>query len=843
MLPALVEPHRSLRSFLCSALIAGLVACSLSPIIVGAAEQKSSESVKPPVPAAPAAIPLADIATRATELSNLLGTLTASAAAGANIGSIAKMLPDMSEKLDRQLAATTKILEAEPNLDTLQSLQQDWHRRELDTKGWLNQLTAQAIKLEAALTQLGDLQKTWVSTRAAAPETKAPDPILQQIDATLTAITAAQGKIQSERTALLELQSRVALEVTKCSTALTQIGQVQHKAVTGILAPDLPPIWQPELWADALTALPQHVHSIAAADWSDIVTYLREPSDGGAVHGALFIILVLVFAAARRKIDVFDKSGADASSVILVFERPYAAALAVTLVAATSPFFQVPTAVRQLLTVVALAPMLRLARPMVSASVATVIYAFCFLFAVDALRQAFGGIHVIGQAILVGETLAAIVVLFWMRRHYRQIILERAESSRLIVLKLGRMLLIIVLLVGLLAAMAGYARLARLLTPGIFVGVVVALAMFACLRVSAGLVALALRVWPLRSLQMVQHHRDLLERKIYRLLVWGAVFSGLFRYLNYLGLLDNVWSFGQALLTTKLERGTISISLGNVLEFLLTVWLAYLLSRFLRFILQEDVYPRIDLAPGLSYATSSLLNYIILALGFVAGLGVLGVDFSKVSVLAGAFGVGIGFGLQSIVNNFVSGLILLFERPIHVGDTVDVGNNLQGTVRRIGIRASVIHTGAGADIIVPNSHLVTDRVTNWTLSDKLRRVDLPIGVNYGADPKKVIELLEQVARAHKDVLPEPAPRALFIAYGDSSINFELRVWPSHFNQAAQVKSDLASAVYDAVNAAGMSFPFPQREVRVLRDPLTDSNGDSVKTTARLSARSEKDKSG
>ena len=221
---------------------------------------------------------------------------------------------------------------------------------------------------------------------------------------------------------------------------------------------------------------------------------------------------------------------------------------------------------------------------------------------------------------------------------------------------------------------------------------------------------------------------------------------------------------------------------------------------------------------------------LFVALGFVAGLGVLGVDFNKVSVLAGAFGVGIGFGLQSIVNNFVSGLILLFERPIHVGDTVDVGNNLQGTVRRIGIRASVIHTGAGADIIVPNSHLVTDRVTNWTLSDELRRVDLPIGVNYGADPKKVIELLEQVARAHKDVLPEPAPRALFMAYGDSSINFELRVWPSHFNQAAQVKSDLASAVYDAVNAAGMSFPFPQREVRVLHD--TDATTATVKSSTK-----------
>ena len=185
------------------------------------------------------------------------------------------------------MAATTKTLTAEPSLDTLQSLQQDWQRRELETKGWLSQLTAQATKLQEALTQLGDLQKTWSSTRAAAQETKAPDPILQQIDATLTAITAAQGQIQSERTALLNLQSRVALEVTKCGTALTQIGQVQQKAVAGILLPDVPPIWQPESWADALTALPEHVRSIAAADWSDIVTYAREPRDGRGAWRAL----------------------------------------------------------------------------------------------------------------------------------------------------------------------------------------------------------------------------------------------------------------------------------------------------------------------------------------------------------------------------------------------------------------------------------------------------------------------------------------------------------------------------------------------------------------------------
>ena len=211
-------------------------------------------------------------------------------------------------------------------------------------------------------------------------------------------------------------------------------------------------------------------------------------------------------------------------------------------------------------------------------------------------------------------------------------------------------------------------------------------------------------------------------------------------------------------------------------------------------------------------------------------------DFSKVSVIVGAFGVGLGFGLQSIVNNFVSGLILLFERPIHVGDTVEVGK-LQGSVRRIGIRASVIHTNKGADIIVPNSQLITDQVTNWTLSDRLRRLDLPVGVNYGADPEKVIELLEGVARGHPG-FAGTAPRAIFRSYGDSSINFELRVWPRQFNQLAQVTSDLASAIYHAVNAAGMSFPFPQREVRLLRDPVVGSNGDMVKTLVKSPARPE-----
>ena len=630
----------------------------------------------PAPPAAPATIPLADIATWATAVSNLIGNLTAGAKPSAQIENIAKTLPELSEKLDAQFAATTKSLEAEPTLETLQNEQQLWQSAELRATGWLNTLTLEATKLQDSLNRLAELEKLWSSSRASAQAGKVPGPILQQMDATLTAIIDAQAPLQAQRVNILNLQSRVAAEATRCGTALQRIADFQQKAVAGILSRDAPPIWTVDLWSDAVAALPEHLRKIAIAHWSDIVEYFGNPRQGGALHPAIFIALTVVFAAARRKIARWEKSGADASSAILVFERPYAAALGTTLLLVTGPLYvQLPTTVRQLLTIVSLVPMLRLARPKISASVAFVLYACCFLFAVDTLRQTFAGIQVIGQAILVAETLAAIIVLYSMRRQFQEIIAARAQTSGLMVLKAGRFLLIIVLLVALLAAAAGYTRLGRLLTPGILVGGVLALIFFASLRVCAGLIALALRVWPLAALQMVAHHRELLERRIYRLLIWLAVGGWLVRYLSYLGLLDPVWSFAEAMLATKLERGSLSFSIGNIMEFVLTVWLAYLLSRFLRFVLQEDVYPRMDLAPGLSYAASSLLNYIILALGFVAALGVLGVDFSKVSLLAGAFSVGIGFGLQSVVNNFVSGLILLFERPIHVGDTVEVGDS------------------------------------------------------------------------------------------------------------------------------------------------------------------------
>jgi potassium efflux system protein len=251
---------------------------------------------------------------------------------------------------------------------------------------------------------------------------------------------------------------------------------------------------------------------------------------------------------------------------------------------------------------------------------------------------------------------------------------------------------------------------------------------------------------------------------------------------------------------------------ADVLVFVLTVWVAFLLSALLRFVLAEEVYPHLRLPRGLPSFLSGLLHYAVLLAGFLLALAALGVDLTKITILAGAFGVGIGFGLQNVVNNFVSGVLVIFERRIDVGDAVQIGN-VEGRVQQMGMRACTVRTWEGAEVIVPNASLISNNVTNWTLSDRLRRLDVAVRVAYGSAPEQVLELLRGVPASHSGVLAEPAPVALFLGFADGALNFQLQAWTDRFDQWVVIRSELGLAVYAALREAGMEIPLPQHEVR------------------------------
>jgi len=248
-----------------------------------------------------------------------------------------------------------------------------------------------------------------------------------------------------------------------------------------------------------------------------------------------------------------------------------------------------------------------------------------------------------------------------------------------------------------------------------------------------------------------------------------------------------------------------------VVVFIVVIWLSIKLSQLTRFLLDEDVLPRLDLPKGVPATISKTSTYLMVTIGCVIAVIAAGLDLSRLTIVIGALGVGIGFGLQNAVNNFVSGLILLFGRPINVGDKIEIGN-VSGVVKDIGIRATVVQTWQGAEVIVPNATLISDNLINWTLSDDRRRMEIPVGVAYGSPTEKVIELLTEVARAHDEVLEDPEPKAIFTGFGDSALDFELRAWTR--GDFVATASDLRVGIDQTLAEHGIEIPFPQRDLHL-----------------------------
>ncbi len=237
--------------------------------------------------------------------------------------------------------------------------------------------------------------------------------------------------------------------------------------------------------------------------------------------------------------------------------------------------------------------------------------------------------------------------------------------------------------------------------------------------------------------------------------------------------------------------------------------------------LQKRVLTNVPLAVGQQYAVARVISYLVFVLGLIVGLQSLGLNLSSLIVVGGALGIGVGLGLQAIVSNFVAGLILLLEQPIKLGDRIEVGDTYGDVVRLRG-RSTWIRTNDNVVIIVANSEFIDQRVTSWTANDRQVRISLSVGVSYDSDPKVVREVLLTVASGHPDVLADPNPEVIFLGLGDSSLNFELRVWTIQQVQTpARLQSDLYSAIFEAFRKENIEMPFPQRDlhIRSIAEPL------------------------
>ena len=305
-------------------------------------------------------------------------------------------------------------------------------------------------------------------------------------------------------------------------------------------------------------------------------------------------------------------------------------------------------------------------------------------------------------------------------------------------------------------------------------------------------------------------------------------------FLGFAGLLWMIWASLVPALTIfdgfevwKIKNGATDangtpidriISLWDILQSLVILALTFIAARNLPGFLEIFVLNRLGVDPGTRYAVTTVLGYIIVAVGIIIGFNQLGLQWSQLKWIATGLSVGIGFGLQKIIANFVSGLIILFERPIRIGDYVTIGEQ-SGTVSRIKIRATTLKDLDNLEILIPNEALISERVTNWTLSSSITRLIIPVGIAYGSDTDAAREIMLEAVKNLPKVLSTPAPNVLFMGFGDSSLDFQIRVFLNSFDDRVPMTHVIHTEINKALEVAGISIPFPQRDLNIVSQNL------------------------
>lgn len=292
-------------------------------------------------------------------------------------------------------------------------------------------------------------------------------------------------------------------------------------------------------------------------------------------------------------------------------------------------------------------------------------------------------------------------------------------------------------------------------------------------------------------------------------IIWSSLVPALSIFDGF-----EVWSYQSGQIGADGQNLNVAVSVWDVLQSLTIIVLTFIAARNLPGFLEIFVLNRMGVDPGTRYAVTTILGYIIVGAGVIIGFNQLGLQWSQLKWIVTGLSVGIGLGLQKIIANFVSGLIILFERPIRIGDYVTIGDQ-SGTVSRIKIRATTLNDLDNLEILIPNEAVISERVTNWTLSNSITRLMVPVGIAYGSDTDRARDLMMETVKAQTKVLASPQPQVLFMGFGDSSLDFEIRVFLRSFEERVPMRHLLHTEINKTLEKAGISIPFPQRDLNIV----------------------------
>jgi potassium efflux system protein len=769
-----------------------------------AAEASSTNAPAPANTNNASAIAPADIASQAEATMATLENLNASLDIDQTSQTVEGELPALISLVDGKLDDTANDLSGHPTLPRLRRLAGEWNAFHDDLSRWKRSLVKRAQELGGQITKVTQLKNTWDATRQSADIAKLPPEVVRRVQSTLDNVQNTLRKFEERQRQILTLQDRVIEQDQQVTQALASIERAREEAITELFVREGDPLWSKRVWTRAKqsTAAENRRFSRQVQELSG---YVDREKARFLLHGVLFAALTALLWWGKRAMRKRIAEEPALRPAGAVFAVPVESALVLALLVSSWIYPQAPRLLFAIIGAGALIPTALILRKLIHQRLFPLVTGLVVFYLIDQLRVVVSPHEIVSRLLFLIEMLAAALFAFRALGIVRSFASTSPKKGR--ALKIAQFAIRLAMglfLVAFVANVIGYNRLSRLLGHTLLTSAYLALVLYGVIRIADGIVLSALNVPPLARLGLVKRNQAFLYERTWRLMIWLGIILWVIFLLDSLALRAPLFQDLKALSATTIALGSHKFTVGDILLFGVAIWIAHITSRICRFVLEEEVFPRVHLAPGLHYSISKTLHYAILIFGFFAGVDMLGFDLSKLTILAGAFSVGLGFGLQNIINNFVSGLILLFERPIKVGDVIQL-DTTEGVVEQIGIRASIIRTVNGSEIILPNAKLISDPVTNWTFSRRQRLIVISVLVLPGTDGQKVIEIIKAAANNNNGVLKDPPPQALFIEFTGGGLRFELRARTNQFEDWSAIRSELAVAINSALIAQNIGL--------------------------------------
>jgi small-conductance mechanosensitive channel len=772
-------------------------------------ESVEKESEKEAAP--PAFIEVSDIPENAVKTLETLKEIKSTLAINDKYMEVHESLPSYAKSIDDLLKYPVyEDLEHE-DIRTLDKLKAQWAVYLKQLKEW-ETIYKQYIDLyDDNRKILQELSKLWAQTHINASQKNAPKAIQDHIASVIIAIEKLRSHAKEYYDAILTDSNVVTTKILLIKETVEKINEVEVMLTNRVFYQNKPPYFD-LLKTESFSPVKyfKSIYDVTLEKFQEVRIYIQTNSTKffnllfWAMIDGLF---VFYFYYLQRKGKLFVRRESLYKRKFFFIKRPFSTFFILIILANNIIFPEVPKSVMEFQLLVILLPIFRILRTVVPNEAIKHFNIYFMLYLSYLILRNATGSELDERTVSIIFSLSLAIFIFFLIRHRVLEYFSRDTFLKLIYYFLN--FLMILLFISVFANLYGAVQMSSRITAGVMVVFHSSLIFYTLNLVLTGYVVILFR----RRISTASHIKEKFTKHIENAIKWmikgGMLLWWFLVVTKVVGIYGYIVEFIDETLALSWTISTVTISVQSIFDFIIIVVGTWVIVKIVNTLLEVEVFARYTFPRGIPTVISRTLNYIIIFSGSLIALSSLGITSSQFAIVFGALGVGIGFGLRNIIANFISGIIMVYERPIQIGDTIEI-NNTMGKVLGIGTRSSTIKTFDGSEVIIPNADFIAKDITNWTLSDERRRKTIVFKVDFDSDIDLVLDIMKNIAVKNENVLKDPEPEAAFLGFGEYYLEFKLYFWLT--DNLISAPSNIAKEIYRELKRNGVKMPLPKHKL-------------------------------